>query len=294
MGAETVKRMRGVEALVGPAFRRFGSATSTWRGSPEMLLVGTQRGGTTSLFRALRQHPGFVGPSHRKGVHYYDVEYHRGRAWYLGHFPTRRSLDALAARLGYPPVVGEASPYYLAHPLAARRFAADLPDVKVIAMLRDPIERAYSAHAHERARGYESREFAEAVSDEPRWVEQETALILADDGYRSERHRHHAYLTRGHYVDQLIAIEDLIGRERMLVVDSARYFARPETEFSRVLQFLELPEHGDIRHDRHNARPRSPLPGDLQGALEEHFEPYDRRLASWLGWEPSWRSDRRP
>ncbi|MGH3357962.1 MAG: sulfotransferase domain-containing protein, partial [Nocardioidaceae bacterium] len=241
-----------------------------------------------SVFRALRQHPASAGPIGRKGVHYFDVEYQRGPNWYLGHFPLQSSVSRQAHRAGCPVVVGEASPFYMAHPLAGRRIGADLPEVKVVALLRDPIERAYSAHAHELARGHETEDFETAIACEPNRLAGEADRMIAEPGYRSHAMRHHAYLFRGHYVDQLRALEQYIDRERILVLDSHRYFEEPDGEFGRLLEFLGLPATDDVIHDRHNMRPRLPLSGAVHGRLVDHFAPYDAALADWLGWEPSW------
>src|SRR5262245_30067681 len=127
---------------------RLGHRTAARRVLPTMLIVGAQRCGTTTLFKALSQHKSFVGPTLRKGVHYFDLNHDRPLDWYRAHFPTKASIDALQQRTGSGAVVGESSPYYLWHPLAAERIAHDLPGVRVIVLLRDPVERAYSAHAH--------------------------------------------------------------------------------------------------------------------------------------------------
>lgn len=277
--------------VVGPVVRRFGALTSGARVPPSLVIVGAQRGGTTSLYRALRQHPGFMGPLHRKGVHYFDAEFARGAAWYLGHFPLRTTVDRRSRRGSAGPiVVGEASPYYMAHPLAPARMVDQLPDVRVVALLRDPIERAYSAYTHERARGFEDREFAVAVRDEPSWIDDEVRRVSSEPSYQSFRLRHNAYLYRGQYVDQLRTLEKLLGRERILVLDSAQYFATPEAEFDKLIEFAGLGPAPAIKHDQYNARPRLPLDECTHELLAEHFAPYDEGLAEWLGWRPLWMS----
>jgi hypothetical protein len=273
---------------VGPVVRRFGALTSGARVPPGVLIVGTQRGGTTSVYRALAQHPGFAGPFHRKGVHFFDVEFPRGMPWYVGHFPLRAVVRRRERRLGHRVVVGEASPYYMAHPTAPARMGELLPQVRVVALLREPMERAYSAYTHEKARGFEHRSFEDALRDEASWIDEEIARTAADPSYESHRLRHNAYLHRGHYVDQLRELERVVGRERMFVMDSDQYFAEPEQEFSRLLDFIGLPASPGIRHDQHNARPRLPLEDDVRRELAEHFAPYDAALAEWLGWTPSW------
>lgn len=280
-----------VRPRVGAVVRRVGASTSRFRKLPDMLLVGTQRGGTTSVFRTLRQHPAFVGPIHRKGVHYFDVEYARGSDWYAGHFPLRSSIARRSARIEQEAVVGEASPYYMAHPLAPQRIGAELPGVKIVAVLRDPVERAYSAHTHERARGFEDRDFETAVRLEPSRLAGEIERTIAEPSYQSYSLRHHAYLQRGHYIDQLTRLEQYVGSDRILVLDSHRLFAEPELEFGRLLEFLGLSPYAGLRFERHNARPRIPLADATYADLEKHFAPYDTALAAWLGWTPSWMSD---
>ena len=274
----------------GVLARRAGAVTSGLRSTPSVLVAGTQRGGTTSLFRSLRQHPLFLGPIHRKGVHYFDVEFHRGPAWYVGHFPLRATAAVVERRHGGPAVVGEASPYYMAHPLAAQRIGAALPGVKVVVVLRDPIERAFSAYKHERARGFESLEFAEALLAEPGRIAGEEQRIRADPGYQSHALRHNAYLTRGQYVEQLRRLEGHLGRENILVLDSHRIFADPAAQFEELLRFVGLPAFDGFHHDHHNARPSRPMPAEQHELLARHFEPHDRELADWLGWSPSWMS----
>jgi hypothetical protein len=260
--------------------RTAGRLSSGIRMLPDFLLVGTQRGGTTSLFRALAPHPGVAQPNLHKGVHYFDVNYARGLDWYRGHFPLRRG-----SRLAF-----ESAGYYMHHPLAPGRIAADLPGVKLLVLLRDPVERAYSAHKHELARGFETEpSFERALALEPERLAGEVERIKAEPGYVSHSHRHHSYLDRGHYADQLQVLFDLFGRDRVHVAFAEDFFAEPEPCFDAIVDFLELPRWRPATFERHNARPGSPLAPELHDRLTEHFAPHDERLAALLGEVPPWR-----
>ncbi|MQA26429.1 MAG: sulfotransferase [Micromonosporaceae bacterium] len=257
---------------------------------PGFLIVGGQRCGTTSMYRALAQHPAILKPVLHKGVHYFDTAYHRGWSWYRAHFPLLRTARAAVRRTGVEPVAFESSPYYLYHPLTAERIARDLPDVKLIVLVRDPVERAYSQHAHEVARGFEKvADFAQALTLESVRLAGEAERLRADPAYHSHAHQHHAYRARGQYVDHLRRLAGRFGRDRIHVVDSAVFFTAPERVYAGVLDFLELPALGSPTFERHNARPRSPMPESLRRSLEEHFRWYDEELATWLGHPPSWR-----
>jgi hypothetical protein len=280
-----------VKRSVHAVSRTAGRLTAGARVLPAFLIIGAQRCGTTSLYRALARHPLVLKPVLHKGVHYFDVAYHKGMSWYQGHFPLLATANRLQRRYGSRPLAFESSPYYMFHPLAAPRIAWDLPGVKLIVLVRDPVERAHSAHAHELARGFETESsFERAVALEEERLAGEAEWLRASPYGVSHAHRHHAYLARGRYAEQLARLELLVGRERLLVLDSHRFFASPEAVYDRVLDFLGLPRIGDPRFGRHNARPRpAPLPDTLMRSLSKHFEPWDALLTPWLGEEPSWR-----
>ena len=257
---------------------------------PEFLIVGAERCGTTSLFDVLRQHPAvFNGTLPRKEVHYFDNKYNHGLGWYQCHFPlvARARLGARSA--GAAPVAFEATANYMFHPLAPERINRDLPGVRLLVLVRDPVERAYSAHAHQVGFGFETEPFERALELEDARLEGERKRIMADPGYESFSFDHHTYRARGHYADQLDHLERIFGRDRIHVIDSGDFFAAPGPAYEQLLDFLDLPDCGQPRFTPQNARPRSPMPESLRDALEEHFRPHDERLAAWLGREPSWR-----
>ena len=262
-----------------------GRVTASLRTLPGFLIVGAQRCGTTSIYRALSEHPAVLKPVLHKGVHYFDMNYERGPFWYRAHFP----LAASGCRTGG--LAFESSPYYMFHPLAAKRIAADLPEVKLIVLVRDPVERAYSAHAHELARGFETESFERAIDLESQRLHGEADRIATEVGYLSHSHQHHAYVARGRYAEQLSRLERLFGRGLVHVVDAGDFFAKPEPIYDGVLEFLGLAGSGRgyPEFERHNARPRSPMAKSVRRKLHEHFVPYDERLTRWLDQVPSWR-----
>jgi hypothetical protein len=281
---------------VSPVLRRaalsvaaaFGQLTHSARMLPGFLIVGAQRCGTTSMYRALSQHPIVLRAVLQKGVHYFDTDYVRGMGWYQAHFPLKARARWVGRSAGLAPMTFEASPYYMFHPLAGERIARDLPGVRLIVLVRDPVERAYSAHAHELARGYETEPFERALELEAARLDGEVERLMADPAYVSHGHQHHAYVARGRYVEQLERLERLVGRDRIHVVDSSAFFADPEPAYEAVLDFLGLPHCGNVAFERHNARSRAPMPESLRTELAAYFRPYDSRLGRWLGGEPSW------
>lgn len=115
---------------------------------PDYLIIGTQRGGTSSLYNYLVQHPA-VGRALTKELRFFDRYYGKGVDWYRSCLPSAASRERLRGRSGLDLVVGEASPDYLFSPHAPGRVRQLLPDVKLIVLPRDPVERAWSGYQHE-------------------------------------------------------------------------------------------------------------------------------------------------
>jgi hypothetical protein len=131
---------------------------------PNFLVIGAQRAGTTLLHRLLATHPEVYVPFQRKELHYFDRYSERGDAWYAGYFPAEPATRRYLA-------VGEVTPDYLAHPQAPRRIHATLPDCRLIAILRDPVDRAFSWYQYSRRNGGEQRPFARFIDEDRTAVE---------------------------------------------------------------------------------------------------------------------------
>jgi hypothetical protein len=280
-----------VKRVVHIGSRSYGRMTAPARMTPSFLICGGQRCGTTSLYRALAAHPLVLKAVLHKGVHYFDTGYHRPFGWYRAHFPLQRTADKVGQRFGVPAQTFESSPYYMYHPQAAGRIARDLPGAKAVVLVRDPVERAYSQHAHEVARGFErERSFRAALALEQARLHRQEERLAADPTYYSFDHQHHAYRGRGEYARYLEAMAGHLGRDQIHVVESERFFTDPEPVYDEVLAFLGLPALERPLFERHNARPRpADMDPDLRDELTAYFAPHDERLARWLGRTPIWR-----
>ncbi len=273
-----------------------GERTASARMVPSFVLAGAQRCGTTSLFRALVAHPAILPAVHHKGVNYFDVSYGKGMRWYRGHFPVSATARLRARGADEPVQTFDASGYYLYHPLAIPRLAADLPGTKVLVMLRDPVERAFSAWKHETARGFETETFERALELEDERVEPELQRMLTDHDFQGFSHRHHSYRRRGQYAEQLDRVLEHVPRADLHVVDADDFFAEPGRETAAVLDFLGLSHRLPASFGKWNARPGSGLSDETRQRLREVYEPHDAALARLTGRVPSWRrqQDRLP
>jgi sulfotransferase family protein len=290
--AELIPKLpRPAAAVVRNAVWGYGSATSFMRPLPDFLIIGAQKAGTTALYAYLRWHPALGGPSWKE-VSYFDRRYGRGEAWYRGHFPNLLRTS-LARRRHHVALVGEASPSYLFHPAAPERVAALVPDVKLIALVRNPTERALSHYNHEVSLGREPLPFEEALEREEERTRGEVERMLADPEYFSRAWWDHTYRARGLYVEQLERWLAVFPEEQLLVIASEDLLARPGETYARTLQFLGVAPHDLPAYPRVFNRDYPDMSPETRRMLNEYYAEPNRRLFALLGRELDWSADAR-
>jgi len=196
---------------------------------PFFLGVGAQKGGTTTLQALLQLHPDvFLPPA--KELHYFTLQFLEGEGWYREQFAAARPDQCC----------GEITPYYLFHPAAPERIKALLPQVRLLVLLRDPVERALSGYFHSLRLGLETLPLEQALAAEP-WRLAEADAALQVQGGCHHSHQVHSYLSRSRYDQQLVRYEQCFGPAQVLILRSEDLFERPQLIWERVLRFLELP-----------------------------------------------------
>jgi hypothetical protein len=267
-------------AVLRKAVWTYGKATSAIRPLPDFLILGAQKAGTTALYAYLRRHPHVTGPSWKE-VSFFDRHWSRGEAWYRGNFPNR-----LRAR---GDLVGEASPSYLFHPLAPARVADLVPEAKLIALVRNPVDRALSHYQHEVALGREPLSFEEALAAEDERTAGEEERLREDPRYFSHAWWNYTYKARGRYAEQLERWLDVFPREGLLVLPSEELLAEPERAHGRVLEFLGVGPHRLGSYPRvFERRYEGMTPATRERLAAEFVEP-NRRLYELLGRDLGWK-----
>ncbi|MFD0786834.1 sulfotransferase domain-containing protein [Micromonospora azadirachtae] len=269
----------------------YGVRTSDRRPLPDFLIIGTKRGGTTSLWNYLIQHPlvpRLFPAWNTKASHYFEEHWQRGEPWYRSHFPTQRQRAALASRHGGPVRVGEAAPLYMFHPLAAQRVAALMPSVRLIVLLRDPVERAYSHWKERRTHGIEPLEFADALAAEEERIAGERERLIAEPEYHSERYDWYSYRARGRYLEHLEPWLERFDRNQFLFLPSEDLYRDARATYRRALGFLGLPPYDLPDFKVYNDRRSAPLQPEVRAELTAYYRPYNDALRQRLGLDLDW------
>lgn len=263
-----------------PLMRLFGRWTSAWRRLPEFIIIGTQKGGTTSLFDYLAQHPG-ISMANRKETHFFDKNYQKGLSFYKGYFPMKF--------LSRGKMTGEATPYYVFYPPAAPRIKAELPDIKLIVLLRDPVDRAFSSyntrkwHENETANSFE-----EAIALEEERLKGEREKMEQNPDYYSWNYRWYSYLARGIYADQLEHYFQYFDKSNILILNSEDYFKDHLTTLKKVYEFLGVPYFEPTNLEVKNSRKAEKINPETRLRLKEYFRPHNERLFELLGERYNW------
>jgi hypothetical protein len=231
---------------------------------PDFVIIGAQKGGTSFLYHLLTRHP-LVEPAARKELHFFDnpERFDNGAGWY------RRCFPQAGWKEGQRSITGEATPSYLFDPPVAKRMAGVVPQARLIALLRNPIDRAYSHYQMQVKRGTEPLSFEEAIEQQ-----------------------HTSYVSRGIYVDQLLRWFEFFGKEQMLILKSEDFFERPVETLKVVLTFLDLPDWqpdaSALQQRRHTGAYTQKMDPSTRRRLEAYFEPYNKRLYEYLGVDFGW------
>ena len=260
---------------------------ATWRerALPDFIIIGAQKSGTSSLFFYLSQHPLLI-PSDVKEVHFFDGgrisgvdQYENGLTSYYAHFPLRSSMANGQQTF-------EASPSYIFHPLVPERIYKLIPKIKLIALLRNPTDRAISHYLHEKRKGREPLPILEAFEQE------ETRLkpIWENGNFRDRKFTTYSYKSRGLYKCQMERYLKYFAKEQILIIPSERFFADPLQYLQKTFDFLGVDSNYKVLdlQPKNIANNRIKVDQTVYDYLNGFFRPYNEALYELLGEDFGW------
>ena len=254
---------------------------------PSFIIIGAQRCGTTSLYDYLSHHPQII-PSPVKELFYFDDYYTRPIEWYKSFFPTEKEREKLERDLVASVITGEASPSYFFHPYAAKRIKETLPDVKLILVLRDPIERAYSHYNHIKRLNREPLSFEEALEKELERITPDVEKLAKDENYKADLRRDYSYLTRGYYAKQLKEWFKHFPKEQLLIVQSEEFYRETPKVYNEIVEYLGLNSYTLPTFEAKNALKYAKMAPETKEKLKAYFAPKNEELYELLGKRFDW------
>ncbi|MEM1425322.1 MAG: sulfotransferase domain-containing protein [Cyanobacteria bacterium P01_H01_bin.130] len=243
---------------------------------PHFLIIGVQKGGTTSLYEYLQQHPQ-IQPALTKEVHFFDLNFEKGWEWYrqqLGVNNPEFDADTL--------VTGEASPYYIFHPLVPARIFERVPNIKLIILLRDPVARSLSQYHHECRWDFESLSLEDALHHEPTRLAPEPDKFARDTHYQSYAYQHYSYQERGRYLEQIQRWQQYFSPDQILVIQSEFFDQNPSLTLQKTLSFLGLDEFKFTTQQRYNSGQYPDASEAIKQKLAMDFVDSNRQLLAHL------------
>ena len=269
-----------------------GAPENAERRAPDFIIVGAEKSGTTSLYQYMRSHPQFMPPV-EKEIDFFDLEYSCGLDWYLSHFPPA------SGEIIQPPnrpkvdldkthwITGETSANYLYSDVAPARIYEHFPYIKIVAILRDPVNRTVSRYNMMVRNGAEKRSFSAAIAAEIAAIQQATA---GDDiDWRVlNRCRHIGNSLYYYHLKRWLAC---FPREQMLVLRSEDLFNNPQQTMQQFYTLLGLNSSGSPQqYPRHNAGDYRPVDTDIRRQLTDFFAPHTQKLETLLNQSFHWKS----
>ena len=254
-----------IGSTIKKIYQPFALATAKYRPLPDFVIIGASRSGTTHLFHTLEQHPQIVR-SRKKELHFFDKNenYVRGINYYKSSFPLSFNLpdDAL---------VVEATPAYIYSAQASVRLKKHLPNLKLILLLRNPIQRAISSYFNGKRKGYEPRTIDEVFINNPTLI-------------------HEDYIQKGIYIDQIQRYEKYLSEGNLLILQSEELFNNKSKVLKDVEKYLNVDAKLEFAKNvtKHEVKRNEKVSKEIYAVLDQIFDPYNKRLYAYLEKDFDW------
>lgn len=257
---------------------------------PDFLIIGSAKCGTSSLYEYLIKHPN-IESAIGKEINYFDMQYEKGINWYKTYFPSlihkKISKNIFHKKL----ITGEATPRYIDHPLAIKRIKNNLPNIKLIVMLRNPVDRAYSHWNMMVTHKHENLSFEDAIEQEEKRISSLYEKMNMNKKFYSKEYFWYGYLERSTYINKLKRWFEYFPRKQFLILKSEELFIKPDTTYKKVLDFLKL-EKLDLENYktyRKGKYKKIEMNSETRKKLIEYFRPHNSELYKLLnenfGWD---------
>ena len=254
---------------------------------PDFLIIGAARSGTTSLYQYLVEHPN-IEPCVVKQLHFFDQYFQKGINWYRMNFPTiwKKFVFNKIKKKNF--ITGEATPYYLQNPQTPKRVYQANPNIKLILLLRNPVDRAFSHYKRRLKNETEKLSFEDATSQEESRIKGEMEKMEKNENYFSYTYHRLSYISAGLYAIHIKRWLQYFPKTQMLFLESDEFLRETPRIFSETLDFLNLPQFGLKNYEIFQKSKPLEMNHETRKKLIEICKPYNDELYSLIGKRFAW------
>jgi hypothetical protein len=261
---------RNIYALTGPI-----------RSLPDFIIIGTARSGSTSLYYNICQHPCVLSAAYDE-LGYFDSNFHLGLNWYRSLFPTLFSKWIVEHNTKFA-ITGEDTPFYIWNPLVAKRILKVLPNVKLIVLFRNPVDRAYSNYHLSIREGNENLSFEDAIQVELKNLDD------ANNEYDIKKYTiPSSYIAKGFYADQLKIWLELFNPEQLFIISTEDLESNPQKTLDGVYNFLKISKSHKLIPEKKKVASYPKMKNKTREFLIDLYKKKNAELFTMIGQKFDW------
>jgi len=257
--------------------------TSPIRLLPNFIIVGAVRCGTTSLYYNICEHS-CVLPASYDEIGFFDSNYELGINWYKSMFPTKFKRKKIESKTGIC-ITGEDTPFYFWDKKAIERIKKEIPKIKLIVLLRNPIDRAYSNYHLGVRSGSESLSFEDSIKKEISLLEKNNDV--ESDGIEKFL-RPRSYIAKGFYYNQIKNWFEVFSKDQILVLNTENLAKNPHQTLEQVFNFLSLPNEQIKNLQNRKVENYQKMSEDTRQFLRKLYKPHNEKLFKFLKKKFEW------
>ena len=245
---------------------------------PNVIVIGVVRSGTTSLYHYLAQHPS-ISKSAYDELGYFDSNYELGLNWYKSLFPTifeKKKLEQKNRKF----ITYDVTPFYIYNEKVPIRIKKIIPNSKLILILRNPVDRAYSNYFITN----QKKKFEDVIIEEKEILK----TIKEKNGEEYYKFVHTSLLARGFYAEQLKRWYKIFPENQIFIVKSEDFAVKTNKIMNKIFNFLELEDFDIIDDTKKNKIRYEPMKEETRRELIEYFRPYNEKLYSMINRNFDW------
>ena len=248
--------------------RGISGITASSRVLPDFIIIGTVRSGTTSLYYNICEHPSVLAAAYDE-IGFFDSNYHLGIDWYRSMFPTKKEMEKIKRDTGFA-ITGEDTPFYFWKKEAIERISEIIPNIKLISIFRNPIDRAFSNYNLGIRLKTEELSFEESIEEELEYMKR--------NGFRNTLDRKRSYISKGLYEEQIKLWFNIFPKEQIHILSTEDMHKDPEKELQRIFKFLEISEYQIKNPQKQKSAKYEKMNDRTRERLLEYYKPFNEKF----------------